>query len=587
VVIWTLLAFLPVIPADFVNWDDYRMFLDNPAHQGSWGARLRGAWASHRLGEYMPVTWMSYALDRALWDVDASGYHFTSLLLHALAALSVLALARRLLRHSLGPDADGEEWSLWVGAAVAALVFALHPLRVEAVAWVSARGTILGGVLLTLSVLVYTLGWERGRVAGRVPGPWLLGSMLLFAAALLARATGLVLPAVLVVLDVYPFRRLGGGHGRWLGQVARRVWAEKFGFVLLAFLAVPMGFLARGDEVGDFWRFGYDPPIALAWSVYSAAFYVWKTLVPVGLGPLYLMPERADPMLGAVLLSAVLVAGVTAALVALRRRWPGALTAWVAYLVLIAPLSGILPFGRLRGVADRYTYAACIGWAIVAGGAAALGWRALERERMSRVWAGTVGVAVGLVLLGWSVLTWQQSKVWRDGATLWRWALVMAPDSPVAHNNLAWILAHAGDLERAESHARRAARAWPDNPAVLQTLSRILATRGQVDEAAGVLRHLVVIAPRSAEVRADLGSVLYEQGARGPAVRELRHAIGLDPELARAHEYLGRALSAEGRQEESETHLRRAAELRGEPWSPPSPSAAPKAPGAPARGSGS
>jgi Flp pilus assembly protein TadD len=292
-------------------------------------------------------------------------------------------------------------------------------------------------------------------------------------------------------------------------------------------------------------------------------------------------------MLGAVLLSAVLVAGVTAALVALRRRWPGALTAWVAYLVLIAPLSGILPFGRLRGVADRYTYAACIGWAIVAGGAAALGWRALERERMSRVWAGTVGVAVGLVLLGWSVLTWQQSKVWRDGATLWRWALVMAPDSPVAHNNLAWILAHAGDLERAESHARRAARAWPDNPAVLQTLSRILATRGQVDEAAGVLRHLVVIAPRSAEVRADLGSVLYEQGARGPAVRELRHAIGLDPELARAHEYLGRALSAEGRQEESETHLRRAAELRGEPWSPPSPSAAPKAPGAPARGSGS
>jgi hypothetical protein len=462
---------------------------------------------------------------------------------------------------------------------------------VEAVAWVSARGTILGGVLLMLSVLVYTVGWERGRAAGRVPGPWLLVSMLLFAASLLSRATGLVLPAVLVALDVYPFRRLGGGPGRWLGPAARRVWMEKLGFGALALLAVPMGFLARGDEVGDFWRFGYDLPIGLAWSVYSAAFYVRKTLVPLGLAPLYPMPERQDPMLAAVLLSAVVVAGVTAALVALRRRWPGALTAWVVYLVLIAPLSGVLPFGRLRGVADRYTYAACVGWAIVAGGAAAIGWRAVERRRVSRVWAGVAAGTVVLVLLGWSVLTWHQSKVWRDGATLWSWALVIAPDSPVAHNNLAWILAHAGELERAESHARRAAQAWPDHPAVLQTLSRILAARGRLDEAATVLRHLVVVAPRSAEVRTDLGSVLYEQGAAEPAVRELRHAIGLDPEAARAHEYLGRALLADGRREEAETHLRRAAELRGEPWSPARapapPSAAPKGPGAPARRGGS
>jgi Flp pilus assembly protein TadD len=439
------------------------------------------------------------------------------------------------------------------------------------VAWVSARVTILGGVLLTLSVLAYTLGWERGRSAGRVPGPWLVGSMLLFAASLLARATGLVLPGVLVLLDVYPFRRLGGGPGRWLGSAARRVWVEKLGFAALALLAVPMGFLARGDEVGDFWRYGYDPVIALAWSVYGAGFYVWKTLLPVGLGPLYPMPERADPMLGAVALSAVLVVAITAGLFAVRRRWPGALTAWIAYLVILAPLSGALPFGRLRGVADRYTYAACIGWAIVAGGAAALGWRAFERGRADRTRVGVVGVAIIAVLLGWSVLTWHQAKVWRDGATLWSWALVMVPDSPVAHNNLAWILAHAGELGRAEAHARRAARVWPDHPAVLQTLARILAARGQLDEAATVLRRLVVVAPNSAEVRADLGSVLYEQGASGPATRELQLAVKLDPEVARAHDYLGRALAAEGRHQEAEVHRRRAAELRGQPWPPARP----------------
>ena len=571
VVIWTLLAFLPVIPNDFVNWDDYRMFLDNPAHQGSWGDRLRGAWASHRLGEYMPVTWMSFAVDRGMWDVDASGYHFTSLLLHVCAAILVLALSRRLLRHALGPDTPGTDRgsSLWVGATVAALVFALHPLRVEPVAWASARGTVLGGLLLVLTVLLYVVGWERAGAAGRIPGPWLVGSMLAFAASLLARATGLVLPAVLVVLDVYPLRRLGGDSGGWLGPAARRVWLEKLGFGALALLAIPMGFLARGDEVGDFWSFGHDAPIGLAWSVYSAAFYIWKTLMPGGLSPIYPMPERQAPMLGLVLASAALVIGITAALVALRRRWPGALTAWVVYLVVLAPVSGILPFGRLRGVADRYTYAACIGWAVVAGGTVVLGWRALRVGRISRLRAGAVAMGAVVVLLAWSALSWQQSKVWRDGVTLWSWALVIAPDSPVAHNNLAWVLAHAGAFARAEAHARRAVTAWPDNPAVLQTFARILAAQWRLDEATAVLGRLVALAPNLSGARMDLGSVLYERGAMGAAVRELERAVGLDPGEARAHDYLGRALTAQGRPQEGEVHFRRAAELRGQPWRPP------------------
>jgi hypothetical protein len=581
VVIWALLAFLPVVRNDFVNWDDYQMFLNNPAHQGPWAARLRGAWASNTLGEYMPVTWMSYALDRALWDVDASGYHLTSLLLHAATALLLLALARRLLRHALGPGPAGEEWSLWVGASVAALVFAVHPLRVEAVAWASARGTVLGGLLLVASVLVYVIGWERGRASGRVPTTWLGASLLLFAASLLARATSLVLPAVLVVLDVYPLRRLGGEPGRWTGPAARRVWIEKLPFLLLALLAAPMGYLARVDEVGDFRRFGYDAPIALAWSVYSAAFYVWKTLVPVGLSPLYPMPERGAPMVATVLLSAAAVAGITLALLALRRRWPGALTAWVVYAVVLAPLSGILPFGRLRGVGDRYTYVACIGWAVVAGGIAVLGWRAARSGRVDRVWAGAAVTATLAILLGWSVLSWHQSKIWRDGLTLWGWALGIVPDSPVAHNNLAWVLAHAGEFKRAETHARRAADAWPTHPGVLQTLGRILAAQGRLEESTEPLRRMVQAAPGWPAGRVDLGSVLFELGATGPAVAELERAVRLDPDLARAHDYLGRALSAEGRRPEAEAHLRRAAELRGQPWPPADRPGTPGAPAAP------
>ena len=143
VLIWTLVTFLPVVENSFVNWDDPRMFLENPYFHAPWSARLRYAWTSHLLGEFMPVTWMSYSLDRSLWDLNAPGYHLTSLLLHVLAA------ARGVCPRPSSPaprhGADGPRLvAIDLGAAAAALLFALHPLRVEPVAWVSARGPCSG-----------------------------------------------------------------------------------------------------------------------------------------------------------------------------------------------------------------------------------------------------------------------------------------------------------------------------------------------------------------------------------------------------------------------------------------------------------
>ena len=571
VLAWTLLAFLPVIRNDFVNWDDFRMFLDNADHRGPWEDRLRGAWASHRLGEYMPITWMSYGLDRSLWGDASSGYHVTSLLLHAMTALAVMALARHFLLHALGPESGTHGSDLWIGATVAALSFAVHPLRVEPVAWVSARGTVLGGLFLVLSVLVYVMGWERGGAKTRIPTRWLVASLGLFAASLLTRATGLVLPGVLLVLDVYPLRRLGGGPGRWIGPAVRSVWIEKLGFMVLGLLTVPMAYLARGEEVGDFWHFGYEPSIALTWGIYSVGFYVVKTVIPGALGPIYPMPEAHDPMIPALLLSFGVATAVTAGVLVARRRWPGALTAWIVYLILLAPLSGILPFGRLRGVADRYTYAACIAWAIVAGGAATLGWRRYRNGHLKGTWAAIATVGVLGILVGWSMLSWQQTKIWRNGITLWGWAEQVHRNSPVVHNNLGWAWAHASEFKRAEVHARRAADAWPNNPTVLQTLGRIVAAQGRYGESVEILLRAVEIAPRWPEGRTDLGSVLYEGGETTEALDQLQRAIRLDPEDARAHEYLGRALVALGRRADGEVYLRRAAELTGDPWPPAAP----------------
>jgi Flp pilus assembly protein TadD len=562
VAVWTLLTFLPTVGNDFVNWDDPRMFLDNPYHRGPWPARLRNAWSSHLLGEFMPVTWMSYGLDRSLWDLHAPGYHLTSLLLHVLAALAVYALARRLLGHALGAQApDRGRAAVDVGAAVAALVFAVHPLRLEPVAWVSARGTVLGGLLLVLSLLLYVVGWERGRTVGRIPWTWLLGSALLFVASLLARATGLVLPAVLVVLDVYPLRRLAARPAEWWRPAARRVWAEKAVFAMIGALALPMGFLARGDEVGDFSRAGWDPLMSLAWAVYSVGFYVWKTVGIGTLSPIYPMPTREDPMLLAVAMSALTAAAITGILVATRRRWPGALAAWVAYLILLAPMSGIAPFGRLRGAVDRYTYVACLGWALVAGGAVAVGWRAWRdgRARRSRL-APLLGL-LAAVLMVWSLVTWRQAVVWRNGVTLWTRAVAVVPDSPVARTNLGTALAARGDFAGAEAHYRQAARVWRTQPGILQNLGRALAAQNRLAEAEEPFRRLVELRPDWAEAHLDLGTVLYNLGRVDAAVIAFTRAVELSPGSARGHLSLGIALRRQGRAAEAEGHLRQAAAL--------------------------
>jgi hypothetical protein len=346
---------------------------------------------------------------------------------------------------------------------------------------------------------------------------------------------------------------------------------EKLGFLLLGFLTVPMAYLARGEEVGDFWHFDYEPSIALTWGIYSIGFYVLKTVLPGSLGPIYAMPEAHDPMIPALLLSFGVATAVTAGVLVLRRRWPGALTAWIVYLILLAPLSGVLPFGRLRGVADRYTYAACIGWAIVAGGTVTLGWRRYRNGDLRGVWAGALAAGVLGILIGWSVLSWQQTKIWHNGITLWGWAEHVNGNSPVVHNNLGWAWAYGGEFKRAEVHARRAADAWPNNPTVLQTLGRIIAAQGRYEESAEIFRRAVEIAPRWSDGRTDFGSVLFEDGDTTAALEQLQRAIRLDPEDARAHEYLGLALWASNRRGDAEVHLRRAAELSGRPWPPPEP----------------
>jgi len=261
-------AFFPALRAGFVAWDDDAYLLANPNYRGLGLAQLRWMFTS-MAGHYSPLTWLSLGIDYVLWGMRPAGYHATNVLLHALAAAGAYVVARRVLAAAVGPEPRA---ALRVGAVVAALVFAVHPLRVESVAWISERRDVLCGVCFVLAVLAYLRAVEPDT---RRPRAWYWAAVTLAALALLSKAMAVTLPVILMTLDVYPLRRLG--RGRW---TRREVWLEKVPFVTLSTAAAVLAVVAQRSlgALSDMSAFGVVDRLGL--TCYALMFYAWKTLLP-------------------------------------------------------------------------------------------------------------------------------------------------------------------------------------------------------------------------------------------------------------------------------------------------------------------
>src|SRR2546426_6408874 len=237
----TVAAFLPALQSQFVSWDDAENFLDNPYYRGLGWSQLRWMWTTH-LGHYIPLTWMTLGLDYLLWGMNPFGYHLTSLLLHAANAVVFFFVVHRILPLAL-PSRSERGHALAVAAGFAALVFAIHPLRVESVAWVTERRDVLSGLFYLVTILLYLRaceGEERGR-------RWYWLAVATFVLALLSKSMVVNLPIVLLILDVYPLRRLGGAIS-WWSEPARRIYIEKIPFVLLAAGASAIAVMAQSSH---------------------------------------------------------------------------------------------------------------------------------------------------------------------------------------------------------------------------------------------------------------------------------------------------------------------------------------------------
>ena len=532
VALLTAAVFLPALGNGFVNWDDEENFLANPHYRGLGWTQIRWMFSIPHTGPYVPITWMTLGLDYVLWGMNPAGYHATSVIFHALNAMLVYALARRLLTAAV----PGREAAIRWGAAAAALLFGIHPLRVESVAWISERRDVVSGCFVLLTVLAYLTAASRGA-SGRLERRWFWAAVGLFSLALLSKPIAVGLPAVLVALDCYPLGRMADGDEPPLRRFLRLFIIEKAPFLVVggvvAALAVVVGRLH--GAVTSLEALGVAERLAI--SSYGLIFYLSKTIAPWPLSPLYTLFYPVRPWSATFLVPEILVTLITVGLVWLRRRWPAGLVAWVSYVALLFPVIGIFHNGA-QIAADRYTYLACLSWALLAGAGIAWCLDAGAAARIGRSVAWAAGGAAVLIIVSFMGLTVRQIGVWKDSVTLWRQAAAVEPDSDVPIFYLGWALTDARRFDEARAHFERSLARVPDTLPWLR--AQVVLQLGIVEERAGRplaaesrYREALTLDPAHPVSRIRLGALLFDRGQRAEAEREWGRALALFPEWDR------------------------------------------------------
>lgn len=546
----TAAVFGPIVGHPFITIDDPQYISENPqVRAGLSPASIAWAFTTFDAVNWHPLTWLSHELDVTLFGLDPRGHHLTSVALHATtSALIFLVLT----------SATGAAWpSFWT-----TLFFAVHPLRVESVAWAAERKDVLSLFFAALTLAAY-LRHARRPAAGR----W-AAMVLLFALGLMAKPMLVSLPFVLLLLDYWPLGRL-----RDLRSLSRLV-TEKAPLFILAALSSAVTLQAQAVAVVP--RLVIPLRERLANAVVSAVTYLGATLRPASLSFYYPWPEGGPS--SATAAAVLLVAGSLIALAAARRH-PYLVTGWCWYLVTLLPVLGLVQVG-IQARADRYTYLPSLGFLL------ATVWllRDFGRRRGPRHRFALAAGGAGLALLS-AAATVVQVAVWRDGETLFRHALsatgenwlarfglgvelaragrigearaefqrvvTVKPNLVEGHYNLALALEELGDVASAEREYRETLRGAPDYAEARNSLGTILlvggaARRDRVLEAAAHLRRATSLRPAWATARFNLARALRLAGDAPGAVREYREGLRFEPGNAQAHNNLGILLAEAG-----------------------------------------
>ena len=462
IAVFTVWLYWPCTANGFLHWDDEPYIAHAMNHAALSLDTVRWAFSTRQLFYYHPLTLLSHALDYRFWGGNPAGHHATNVVLHALNSSLVFWLAWML---SAG---DRERFAVATGVA---LVFAIHPLQVESVAWVAERKNVLCGFFSLATLCAYVRGWRWATLG-------------LFAAALLAKPMAVSLPVVMLALDFYPLRRQAAVG--W-----QRLLVEKLPFVMMAAGLAGLTVWAQ-SEMGAMMKLGgrslADRSLI---ATRGMVFYLWKLAWPAWLSPYYPLAGVVSLRQAEYWMPLTAVVMISAVSVWTARQAPGVLAAWVAFVASILPVSGLMQAGS-QAAADRFMYLAMLPVLGLMAAACVWVWRQMK-------WPGRSAVAVLLVceLAFLALRARGQMFAWRNDETMWRSVLTSFPDSGLAN----------------------------------QGLSQALLDQARIDEALGYAQHAVAVAPWVGEAHGALANVWLKAGRYEEAVREARRALQLNPSL--------------------------------------------------------
>ncbi|UCF42918.1 MAG: tetratricopeptide repeat protein [Planctomycetota bacterium] len=565
-----------VLRSDFVNFDDPIYVTENEyVNTGFSWENIRWAFTAGKVSYWHPLTWLSHMLDCELYGLRPGLHHLTNLIIHIANSLLVFLVFR------------GMTGAVWRSAFVAA-VFALHPVNVDSVAWVAERKNVLSTLLWFLTMWGYASYVRRGR-AGRY-----LVTLLLFVVGLLAKPMLVTLPFVMLVLDFWPFGRLGGeGNkvkaGEQRSQIFRLVW-EKVPFFILSGISIYLSSLSI-RRLGITTPMGLVPmKLRIMQALVSYVSYLSKIVLPRKLAVFYPYPDGVAVWRSAVAL--LFLVCVTFLLVWVFRRKRYAAVGWLWYVGTLVPVIGLVQAGLWPATADRWLYVPAIGVFVVAS------WGVGEfvgRVRLRRI---AVGTAAGVCICTLMVCTWIQLGYWRSGFTLFTRALEVTKDNYIAHLNLGneylrekdnneaighykraielhrdYVEAHynlgiALGLERRYEEAieayRRVLRLKEQHGRTFFYLATALARTGHVDEAISYYKKQLEIDAEDMEALSNFGLALVKKGRYEEAIGHYNKALELEPESAGVLTNLGSALGKAGRVEEEIACYRKALSLQSD-----------------------
>ena len=513
---------------EFVNYDDDKNVYQNPVVEKGLSMQAAGwAFTHPQVANWIPLTTLSHMLDCQIFGLHAGGHHLVNVLLHAATAVLLFLVLRRMTG------------SLWRSAFVAA-VFAVHPLRAESVAWVSERKDVLSALFFMLTLGAYVRNTRKPSWTGHV------AVILLFTLGLLSKSMVATLPFVLLLLDYWPLKRIADCGLRI--EEWKPLLIEKIPLFVLATAACVATALMPDMQVilTNTHRLPLLERIGNA--LVSYVVYLRQMAFPAGQATPYpILPNGQPPW--NVCLAFVVLAAISAGVVACRKKRPWLLTGWLWYVGMLVPVIGIIQISPDAAHANRYTYLPEIGLAL-AGTWAVADWSAGWKQRRV-ILGGLMAIIIGAL----AICGHAQTSYWKNGETLWTRALDCTSDNSVAHNNIGYALYQKGKVEDAIRHYKQALEINPNYAQAHFNLGVIFLKQGELDDAIAEYKQALKIDPDYMEAHFDLGSALALKGNLDEAIAQYRKVLEIRPEYAEADYNLGRVLLLKGDLNEAMAHL--------------------------------